>query len=62
MKPMNKAERWYVYLWLYQRFTDRVRLPFDHSITKAGRAISANVVRHNELHKYGGYLNHEAPK
>ena len=62
MKPMNRAERWYVYVWLYHDFTDRSDLLFPHSITKAGRAIREDTVRHEELQKYSSYLNHEAPK
>ena len=62
MKPMNRAERWYVYVLLYHDFTDRIDILFPYSITKAGRAIREDTMRHEELQKYSSYLIHEAPK
>lgn len=60
MKPLNKAERWYLYLWMFitADYESFQRVGYTGELMAAGREIS-DVKRHRELQKYGAYLRHE---
>lgn len=63
MKPLNRDERWYVYVWLLNQF-DGTKLFRDskYSIVAAGKKIRHDPKRHNELQRYSDYLIDETPR
>ena len=60
MKPLNKAERWYLYLWLFITEDFEAYQDSGHAdaLITAGREIKDGK-RHTELQKYGAFLLHE---
>ena len=60
MKPLNKAERWYLYLWLFitADFETFQSAGYTGELLAAGRMIT-EPKRHKELQVYGAFLLHE---